>query len=132
MALDRKIVRDGIFEKETCRAKTMPIYEYLCEDCGERFEQLVRHPAIDRVACPRCGKDRLNQQISSFLAPMPGKFKPAPLPILNIRTGCWANTTIESPSPVNDPAWISRWSHPPGSNRRPADYESATDVLSVT
>ena len=58
----------------------MPIYEYLCEDCGARFEKLVRHPGIDEMVCPSCGKDRLSQQVSSFLSPVPGKFKAAPTP----------------------------------------------------
>ena len=32
----------------------MPIYEYRCETCDERFEELVRRPD-DTVACPQCG-----------------------------------------------------------------------------
>jgi putative FmdB family regulatory protein len=58
----------------------MPIYDYLCEDCGARFEKLVLRPETDVVTCPSCGKDRVTQQISLFLSPVPGKHKPAPQP----------------------------------------------------
>jgi putative FmdB family regulatory protein len=56
----------------------MPIFEYLCEDCGKKFERLVLKPATDVVVCPSCGKDRLTQQISTFRSPVEGKHKPAP------------------------------------------------------
>lgn len=32
----------------------MPIYEFECDGCGERFEELVATGAAD-VACTRCG-----------------------------------------------------------------------------
>ncbi len=45
----------------------MPIYEYRCERCEERFEQLVplraEHPA---VTCPRCGTQEIRKQMSTF------------------------------------------------------------------
>lgn len=44
----------------------MPIYEYLCEDCGSAFEKLVR--TGDAVACPSCGQDHLKPQLSRFAA----------------------------------------------------------------
>lgn len=56
----------------------MPIYEYLCVDCGKKFEALVLKPDQDPVHCPTCGQAHLEQQISPFLSPVPGKFKPAP------------------------------------------------------
>jgi putative FmdB family regulatory protein len=56
----------------------MPIFEYLCSDCGSKFEKLVLRPAIETVVCPSCGKDRLTPQISTFLAPIEGKHRPAP------------------------------------------------------
>lgn len=35
----------------------MPIYEYECPDCRERFEKLVRSSAsADGVVCPTCGR----------------------------------------------------------------------------
>jgi len=58
----------------------MPIYEYLCADCGKHFETLVLKPGQDEVHCPVCGKSNLEQKISQFLAPVTGKLKPAPRP----------------------------------------------------
>lgn len=42
----------------------MPIYEYACRDCGERFEALV----IGSVpaSCPACQGDRLEKLLSVF------------------------------------------------------------------
>jgi putative FmdB family regulatory protein len=34
----------------------MPIYEYRCGDCGERFEELAAAGA-PAPACPRCGAE---------------------------------------------------------------------------
>jgi putative FmdB family regulatory protein len=45
----------------------MPIFEYLCEDCGNKFEKLVRNGA-NGVQCPSCGQERLKQQFSTFAA----------------------------------------------------------------
>ena len=45
----------------------MPIYEYACDDCGTKFEKLVRRSA-DGVACPSCGQDHLTTQYSTFAA----------------------------------------------------------------
>jgi putative FmdB family regulatory protein len=33
----------------------MPIYEYLCESCGRRFEKLQRLSDPPCTKCPRCG-----------------------------------------------------------------------------
>ena len=47
----------------------MPIYEYKCESCGNKFEKLVRRSAESAVlACPSCGETHLDQQYSTFSA----------------------------------------------------------------
>ena len=47
----------------------MPIFEYLCDDCGSKFEKLVRRSAeADGVECPSCGRDHVTTQVSSFAA----------------------------------------------------------------
>lgn len=51
----------------------MPIFEYLCEDCGSKFEKLVRRPGADEVLCPSCGQNHLEQQFSSFAAHSNGR-----------------------------------------------------------
>jgi putative FmdB family regulatory protein len=42
----------------------MPIYEFECEGCGERFEELVAAGATD-VACPRCGASGARRLLSN-------------------------------------------------------------------
>ncbi|HEU0124138.1 MAG TPA: zinc ribbon domain-containing protein [Bryobacteraceae bacterium] len=49
----------------------MPIYEYKCDACGNRFEKLVRGSSPS-VACPGCGGEKLEQQYSTFAAQMGG------------------------------------------------------------
>ena len=47
----------------------MPIFEYACDDCGTKFEKLVRRSAdADAVRCPSCGQDHLTTQYSTFAA----------------------------------------------------------------
>jgi putative FmdB family regulatory protein len=43
----------------------MPIYEYRCASCSERFEELVRRPE-DAVACPECGGAEAERLLSVF------------------------------------------------------------------
>jgi putative FmdB family regulatory protein len=45
----------------------MPIFEYLCQDCGTKFEKLVRGDSPD-VLCPGCGEKRVEKQLSTFAA----------------------------------------------------------------
>ena len=46
----------------------MPIYEYLCDDCGARYEQLVMSNG-QAIACPKCASPRHTLQLSVFSAP---------------------------------------------------------------
>jgi len=41
----------------------MPIYEFQCKECSERFETLVR--SSDVPACPKCGSENLQKLISA-------------------------------------------------------------------
>jgi len=45
----------------------MPIYEYICKECGNKFE-LPRHfyDSDDDLVCPLCGKKALEKQFSTF------------------------------------------------------------------
>jgi putative FmdB family regulatory protein len=47
----------------------MPIYEYLCQSCGDKFEKLVRktEDALE-AGCPSCGQKHLKQEYSTFAA----------------------------------------------------------------
>jgi putative FmdB family regulatory protein len=43
----------------------MPIYEYRCRACDERFEELVRNPDVV-VPCPSCGDRNAERLLSVF------------------------------------------------------------------
>lgn len=42
----------------------MPIFEYVCRECGHRFERIVQGSAVP--ACPSCEAQNLDKQISAF------------------------------------------------------------------
>jgi putative FmdB family regulatory protein len=44
----------------------MPMYEYSCTKCGQRFEKLEKKAATETVACPNCGSTEVSKEISSF------------------------------------------------------------------
>ncbi|MEO0292600.1 MAG: zinc ribbon domain-containing protein [candidate division WOR-3 bacterium] len=47
----------------------MPVYEYICSDCGERIEVLATIEEKEkglRVICPKCGSEKVLQVFSSF------------------------------------------------------------------
>jgi putative FmdB family regulatory protein len=45
----------------------MPIYEYQCESCAERFEVLTRFAERDSVqVCPACESTKTRVLVSSF------------------------------------------------------------------
>jgi putative FmdB family regulatory protein len=46
----------------------MPIYEFECEDCGERFEELVA-ASVAAAPCPACGSTRTRRLISTVSPP---------------------------------------------------------------
>ena len=45
----------------------MPIYEFECEECGARFEELVA--AASSAACPSCGSERARRLYSAVSPP---------------------------------------------------------------
>ena len=45
----------------------MPIYEYTCESCSNKFEQLVRTMNAEATAkCPECGSTKTARSLSVF------------------------------------------------------------------
>ncbi len=60
----------------------MPIYEYKCDDCGSRFEKLIRRSSdASELECPSCGQKRLTQELSTFAAHANGGGKSADMPV---------------------------------------------------
>ncbi len=43
----------------------MPIYEFECGECGERFEEMVP-VGTDRAHCPACGAAGAQRRFSTF------------------------------------------------------------------
>jgi len=43
----------------------MPMYEYKCQECGQRFEALILSPK-DEVHCLKCGSISVERQLSTF------------------------------------------------------------------
>ena len=59
----------------------MPIYEYRCDDCGTKFEKLVRRASeVPGLECPSCGEKHLTQELSTFAAHANGASKSADMP----------------------------------------------------
>jgi len=57
----------------------MPLYEYTCKDCGERFEVLQRvGEGAESVLCPECGGHEVTKQFSTFAASASGSGGTAP------------------------------------------------------
>jgi putative FmdB family regulatory protein len=45
----------------------MPIYEYVCQDCGEKYEKFVRSSlAKVELKCPKCGSSDGKKALSVF------------------------------------------------------------------
>ncbi len=46
----------------------MPIYDFACATCDDKFEELVRSDAPP-PACPTCGNEETERLLSTFLTP---------------------------------------------------------------
>lgn len=46
----------------------MPIFEYTCRNCGNRFEKIHTATGKAGVACPRCGSGDVGREFSTFSA----------------------------------------------------------------
>jgi putative FmdB family regulatory protein len=45
----------------------MPIYEYCCDECGEKFELFVRSATQKAMpTCPSCGSEKVHKAVSLF------------------------------------------------------------------
>ena len=55
----------------------MPIYEYACRSCSERFELLTYVSKADGATCPKCGAVDVKRLMSTFACMSVGDFEPA-------------------------------------------------------
>ena len=45
----------------------MPIYSYVCKDCGEKFDLFIRIGGKDeKLICKKCGSKNIQKTFSSF------------------------------------------------------------------
>ena len=50
----------------------MPIFEYQCETCDKRFEELTLASRAAAPACPECGDAHVHRVFSTFAAQSKG------------------------------------------------------------
>ncbi len=43
----------------------MPLFDYVCESCGQKSEILVRS-AGQKIVCPACSSKKMKRQFSTF------------------------------------------------------------------
>ena len=46
----------------------MPIFDYLCNNCGQAFEVMIKNEEKDKIQCPQCLSKDVKQQLSSFFS----------------------------------------------------------------
>ena len=44
----------------------MPIFEFVCSDCGHPFEELVFGSDTNDIICPTCGSKQVRKKMSTF------------------------------------------------------------------
>ena len=57
----------------------MPIYEFACQSCDHRFEELVGSHVgldVDDVTCPECDSAKVERQLSTSYAPLQHQMTP--------------------------------------------------------
>ncbi len=45
----------------------MPVFDFKCKDCGEKFEKLIfKEEEIKNITCPKCGSKNIEKLLSGF------------------------------------------------------------------
>ena len=51
----------------------MPLFEFVCSECGNQFEELVRSASvIEGVICPACSSAEIKKKLSTFASKISG------------------------------------------------------------
>ena len=50
----------------------MPIFEFICSDCQQPFEELVFGSNTEDVMCPSCGSEQVRKKMSTFASKVGG------------------------------------------------------------
>jgi putative FmdB family regulatory protein len=78
----------------------MPIYEFLCHECGRKMSALVMSRArLDEVRCKRCGSANLEKLFSRF----------ATVKSEDARVESLADPSAMGGLDENDPKSVARW-----------------------
>ncbi len=78
----------------------MPIYEFLCQDCGRKMSALVLSRArVSEVRCKRCGSANLEKLVSRF----------ATVKSEDARLESLADPSSMGDVDENDPQSVARW-----------------------
>ncbi|MBI4378817.1 MAG: zinc ribbon domain-containing protein [Nitrospinae bacterium] len=51
----------------------MPIYEYICSQCSNRFEIMHLSSKMETAICPKCSSNKIEKLMSSFAAMAPSE-----------------------------------------------------------
>ena len=54
----------------------MPIYEYVCDECNERFEKILINKQAE-ISCPKCASKKATIQLSVFATAGNGSSSPS-------------------------------------------------------
>ena len=65
----------------------MPIYEYLCQDCGASHEAIQKFSDAPLSNCPECGEPALQKQLSA--------------PLFRLKGGGWYETDFKGDNKKN-------------------------------
>ncbi|MGI5921406.1 MAG: FmdB family zinc ribbon protein [Syntrophomonadaceae bacterium] len=44
----------------------MPIFDFACSECGNKFDVMISNSDKDKVRCPQCGSAKVEQKLSLF------------------------------------------------------------------
>jgi putative FmdB family regulatory protein len=44
----------------------MPVFEYVCDECGDKFEKLQKTSTDEQCSCPACGSVEVKKALSAF------------------------------------------------------------------
>ncbi|MDF1543930.1 MAG: zinc ribbon domain-containing protein [bacterium] len=55
----------------------MPLFEYICADCGNEFEELVSS-SEQIISCPKCNSHSVERKLSVFAASSSGSSSSMP------------------------------------------------------
>lgn len=51
----------------------MPMFEFVCAECGHSFEELLRNTdAVSSLVCPKCGSPNVRKKLSTFASRISG------------------------------------------------------------